>query len=146
MSGNFDKSNDNYVEEISELSNSEQADTIASYFASTRNEYEKVELSQFSEYLNDFEKDSYVENLVTPQEIENVIKTLNKNSSCLLGDIPMKIIATFSEYLSNPLSNLLNSMFELGEYPNLWKRELITPVPNISPAPIIDKLCPISGI
>ena len=58
----------------------------------------------------------------------------------------MKLIQFFSEELSNPLCNLINSMFISGVYPKIWKRELITPIPKQYPAPTVNKLRPISGI
>ena len=58
----------------------------------------------------------------------------------------MKVIQIFSEELSKPLCNLINSMFISGVYPKIWKRELISPIPKQYPAPTISKLRPISGI
>ena len=103
-------------------------------------------MSHFTETLNELQPEAYVENLVTPMEIQNVIKGLNKNSACVLGDVPLKIISLFSTELSTPICHLINSVFETGKYPHLWKRELITPVPKINPPPSLDKLRPISGL
>ena len=58
----------------------------------------------------------------------------------------MKLIQLFSDELSKPLCNLINSMFISGIYPKIWKRELITPIPKQYPAPTMKKLRPISGI
>ena len=58
----------------------------------------------------------------------------------------MKIINLFSKPLSLPLCNLINSMFEKGVYPLLWKREIITPIPKCFPATSVDQLRPISSI
>ena len=52
--------------------------------------------------LNDMSPDKFVGNLVTPSEIQKVIKTLNKNSARVLGDIPLKIISMFSNEVSGP--------------------------------------------
>ena len=141
-----DCSNEIFLEEICHLSNEDQANQIADHFASTRNSYQRVEYAHFSEVLEGLDPDTFVENLVTPNEIQEVIKNLNKNSACVLGDVPMKIISLFSTDLSRLICNLINSIFESGCYPYLWKRELITPVPKINPPPSLDKLRQISGL
>ena len=114
-----DCSNEIFLEEICHLSNEDQANQIADHFASTRNSYQRVEYAHFSEVLEGLDPDTFVENLVTPNEIQEVIKNLNKNSACVLGDVPMKIISLFSTDLSIPICNLINSIFESGCYPYL---------------------------
>ena len=134
------------VEEIANLSNEIQANKIADYFGSTRNQYDKLKKEDFSDYFKNYNYDEFAENFVTPQQIENVISRLNKKSACVLGDLPMKIICLFSKMLSKPICNLINTMFEKGVYPQFWKRKLITLIPKCYPTPSVDKLRPISGI
>ena len=146
MSGlSANQSDSNYVDQISHFPMQQQADEIVNYFASTRNLYDEVKSSDFPQYqkVHIF---NYEENFVTPEIIINTINKINRKSACVKGDIPIKIIHTFSSLLSLPLCNLINLMFEKGIYPTIWKRELITPIPKIHPAPSIEKLRPISGI
>ena len=108
--------------------------------------FEPLKNDHFDDFLAKNQNISVSENFVTPQDIEIVISKLNKKSSCGFSDFPMMLINIFSKELSNPLCNLANTMFESGVYPNLWKRELITPVPKVYPPPSISKLRPISGM
>ena len=61
------------------------------------------------------------------------IKSMNKKAAGVPGDIPMKLISEFSYEFSRPLSHLINSCFSQGIYPELWKMEYVTPVPNVYP-------------
>lgn len=40
----------------------------------------------------------------------------------------------------------MNTVLEKGIYPQMWKRETITPIPKIHPAPPVSKLRPLSGV
>ena len=134
-----------FVDELAELTDKDQAQKIADFFSSTRNLYRRVEFEDFPDFSNQ-NCQNFAENLVTPKNIEDVIKNLNQKSSCIFDDLPMKIINCLSTELSKPLCNIINSIFELGSYPQIWKREVITPVPKSYPSPTINKLRPISGI
>ena len=147
MSGLGDKSScDIFVEEICDLSNQDQAKKIAEFYASPCNLFDPVNKNDFSDYLSDLNYESLSENLITPQQIEEIINKLNSKSATVLGDLPMKIINLFSRELSSPLCNVINTMLLTGIYPDMWKRELITPVPKCYPPPSISKLRPISGL
>ena len=52
----------------------------------------------------------------------------------------------FYKYFSVPLTHILNSCLKLGEWPDIWKVEAITPVPKVYPPKKLDKLRPISGL
>ena len=57
----------------------------------------------------------------------------------------MQVICEFAEELSYPLSNIINRSFTHGEYPDLWKLELVTPVPKVFPPKDPSQLRKISG-
>ena len=61
------------------------------------------------------------------------------------GDVPWRIICEFSVELSFPLSNIYNTGTEKGEWPNIWKYEIVTPVPKIYPPNTVEDLRKISG-
>ena len=142
MSG-LQKSDDFIIEEISNLTDQEQSERIVNYFANTRNSYDEIKCEEFSEYV---QGQNFHENFVSPENIVSTIKQINKNAACVIEDVPMKLFHTFSNNLSEPICNLINHMFETGTYPNLWKKEVITPVPKVNPCPTLEKLRPISGI
>ena len=71
---------------------------------------------------------------------------MNKKAAASPGDIPMKLISEFSYEFSKPLSHLINSCFEQGIYPELWKMEYVTPVPKVYPPEKLKDLRKISGL
>ena len=62
-----------------------------------------------------------------------IIKKMNHKAATLDGDLPIRIIKEFSVELSLPLAHLVSSCMSVGQYPNLWKVEYVTPVPKIYP-------------
>ena len=60
------------------------------------------------------------ENFISTGDIIQVISQINIKSATLKNDIPMKLLSKFSNHISEPLSHIINTMFETGEYPNLW--------------------------
>ena len=65
---------------------------------------------------------------------------MKKKVSTVIGDIPWKIIREFSVELSTPLSNIFNSATLGGVWPNIWKCEVVTPVPKVYPTISVDEL------
>ena len=55
-----------------------------------------------------------------------------RDRSTFPGDLPHKLRKEFSVELSVPLTNIFNTSLDQGLYPDLWKRELVTPVPKVS--------------
>ena len=84
--------------------------------------------------------------LTTPGRIKEIISSMNKRSACIQGDIPMKLFALFADYLSQPLCNILNSMFISSKYPEIWKTEFITPAAKCYPPTELRHFRPISGL
>jgi hypothetical protein len=74
------------------------------------------------------------------------IKKMNKNSSTVPGDLPMRIISLFSDDLALPLSHLIGCSIQNGQYPALWKNEVVTPVPKVFPPEKLEQLRKISGL
>ena len=146
MAGKEDKDEEVYVEEIAECDNRRQANMIAEFYAETRNEFEPIDPSEFKEFFSDDLSEELSEILVSPSKIIEVIKNMNKKSSSIKGDIPMKLVSEFSEELSLPLTHIVNCIFETNEYPRLWKTEILTPIPKCQPASEMSQLRPISGV
>ena len=86
------------------------------------------------------------ENFVSPEQITKVLGQINKKSATVKNDIPMQLLTQFSNDISGPLCHIINTMFESGDYPTLWKSEFITPIPKIHPSKSESDLRPISGV
>ena len=111
------------------LSNQEQAEAIANQFGRIANMYEPLD-------QNDIKLDNQNSKpcpLFEPIDVHNKIQKMKKKSSTVKGDVPWRIICEFSVELSFPLSNIYNTGTEKGEWPNIWKYEIVTPVPKIYP-------------
>ena len=69
-----------------------------------------------------------------------------KKAACIPGDIPFKIISYFSNEISKPLCNIINSIFIDSTYPEIWKTEFITPAAKVYPPTSMSEYRPISGM
>ena len=131
-----------YVDQISSLSDQEQAEVIADHFSSIPNEYDPllkddIEIPLFSEAdIPQFH----------PSEVWLNLSRMRTNKSTVNGDLPARIIKIFAAYLTEPLTNIINSSLRRGEYPNIYKFEVSTPVPKTFPTDKVEKLRNISGL
>ena len=100
------------VEELTSQSVDQQADTLADFFSSTRNKFEPISAEHFNEFTTTHSMSGFEENYVTPHKIQEVIKSMKKKSSTVKDDIRIKILSEFSEKISKPLCNIINTMFE----------------------------------
>ena len=62
------------------------------------------------------------------------------------GDVPSKLFKIFAAYLAEPLTNIFNCCIRTGHYPELWKHEIVTPIPKTFPTLKITDLRNISGL
>ena len=84
---------------------------------------------------------------IQPSKVSEVLKSINKNAATVNNDIPIKLFIEFSTELSLPITHIMNSMFEQQVYPQLWKKETITPVPKINgTVTALKELCLVSGL
>ena len=130
------------VEELSGLSDQEQAERIADHYASVSSQYEPIRPEDFSEYKSGI----YKPPIISVSKVVKVIKSMNKKAAAVPGDLPMKIISEFCDELSRPLTHLINSCLSLGKYPDIWKIEYVTPVPKVLPPEKLKDLRKISGL
>ena len=61
-------------------------------------------------------------------------------------DIPAKVIKEFAPELAEPLADVINCMVKRGEFPDIWKLEMVTPAPKVHPPTKIEDLRKISGL
>mgnify|MGYP006908580915 FL=1 len=136
------KSEELHVEEISHLSNQEQAERIADKQAEISNLYKEVQLTDI--VIPPFSQEDIPQ--FSSRQVKEYILRLKSNKSTPLWDIPVKIIKEFSECLSIPLCDIINSSLNQGHWPTCYKKEVITPIPKEYPVLTMDMLRPISSL
>ena len=62
------------------------------------------------------------------------------------GDVPSFIYKRFCEFLKIPVTNVVNASIRQGQWPDICKMEIVTPVPKEFPTKTIDQLRNISGL
>ena len=130
------------IEEINHLSDQEQAELIAEKFSSIQNEYSPIR-------AEDIAIPPYPEKEVPqfhPSQVWLHLAKLKTNKATVQGDFPPKLIKHFSAYLAEPLTDVINTSVRLGEYPNLYKFEICTPVPKSYPPQTTSQVRNISGL
>ena len=121
------------VDEICHFDVEKQAEILAQNFASISNEYE--ELKDGDVILPSVDPSSLP--VFTPEQVYPYLEKIKVNKSCILGDIPAKFIKLLSRQIAIPYAHILNIMFIKGEYPNIWKHEIQTPIPKTCPPKIL---------
>ena len=82
---------------------------------------------------------------INPYTIYLIIMSTKKKTSTVLGDVPMKVIKYCAEELSFPLSDIYTRAIIFGEYPDIYKLEIVTPVPKVYPVQTTRDLRKIAG-
>ena len=136
------KSEEIIVEAIKDLPIQEQAEKIADSFASVSQEYERLETEDI--------KIPYFTNDEIPQfeekDILEVLASLDASKSNVVGDIPAKVLKSCSAELTIPVTDLINTSIRQGKWPDIFKVEIVTPVPKEFPPKDIDQLRNVSGL
>ena len=130
------------VDEISHLSDQDQAEQIAEKFSSIQNEYEPLQ-------TEDITTPSFEEREIPqfhPSQVWFVLSRLNTNKATVPGDFPCRLIKQFAAYLAEPLTDIFNASMKRGEYPRIYKFEVCTPVPKVNPPQNLGQLRNISGL
>ena len=79
-------------------------------------------------------------------EVWRILAQLPTNKATVPGDFPAKLIKLFAAYLTEPLTDIINTSVRRGEYPKIYKFEVSTPVPKVNPPQSISQLRNISGL
>ena len=74
------------------------------------------------------------------------MRKIKTNKSTVKDDIPAKLIKEFAPELSEPMADILNCMVRRGEFPDIWKLEMVTPVAKKYPPADVNDLRKISGL
>ena len=137
-----DQHNQIDVDDLNHLKDADQAEKIAEAFSSIQNEYEPLKSEDISIPSYE-EKDIPV---FHPSQVCFVFSRLETNKSTVPGDFPALLIKSFAAYLAEPFTHILNSCIKRGEYPNIYKFEVCTPVPKKFPPQSTKDLRNISGL
>ena len=131
------------VEELVNLPVKDQAEKIAESFAKISNEYQPLNSEEID--LNLAENNSPTP-LLEQHEVYEYLKHIKTNTATVKDDVPAKLIKECAFELSFPLTNLINSCILDGIYPNIYKIEIVTPVPKVYPTNTVNELRKISGL
>ena len=74
------------------------------------------------------------------------IQKIKTNKSTAPGDIPAKIIKEFACFICIPMANIINTGLSVGQWPKIYKKETITPIPKQYPPESMEMLRPISNL
>ena len=81
-----------------------------------------------------------------PSQVWFALSRLDVNKATVPGDLPAKLIKQFATYLAEPLTDIFNTGLRKGEYPQIYKFEVCTPVPKVHPPQSTSQLRNISGL
>ena len=143
MSSHFqEKDQESAVQELIGLSDCEQAEIIADQFSEVSNLYNPLATESIK---LDTLCDDRPPPEINPYLIYLKIMSIKKKTSTLIDDIPMKLIQFCAEELSFPLSDIYTRAIIFGEYPDIYKLEIVTPVPKVYPVQTTRDLRKIAG-
>ena len=136
------KSESVQVAEISNLSDQEQADKIADAFCAIQNQYEPIQSSSIN--IPPFSERQIPQ--FSAAQVWFALSRVDTNKATVSGDFPAQLIKQFAAYLAEPFTDIINTSLKLGEYPQLYKFEVCTPVPKVHPVQKVSQLRNISGL
>ena len=117
------------IDEISHLDDQQQAEVIADKFCSIPNEYQPLKKEDVS--IPPFCKEDIPQ--FHPSQVWLRLSQIKTNKATVAGDFPAKLIKMFAAYIAEPLTDIINSSIRRGEYPQIYKFEVCTPVPKAYP-------------
>ena len=130
------------VESIKHLPSKQQAELIADKFAEVSQEYEKIKTEDIE--IPEFSEEDIPQ--FTEQEVVAALAEMDTSKSNVKDDIPAKILKHFAPQLGKPVADVLNSAIRQGLWPDIFKLEMVTPVPKKFPPKNIEELRNISGL
>ena len=107
-----------------------QAEKIADAFALVSNQYSPLENSDVDLSLA---KNIAPMPKISEEMIYQCIFKMKSKISTVFGDIPWKLVKVFASEISAPLADIFNTAVINGEYPDVWKLEIVTPVTKVNP-------------
>ena len=118
-----------------DLSAEQIAEILADYFSRISQEFAPLDQDKFSPSLKAKLADSAADSppILQEHQIYKKIVSAKKPNSSVPGDLPKKVVTTFSVELASPLTTIFNSITRTSEYPRQWIIEHQTPIPKHHP-------------
>ena len=110
------------VEELSGMTDQQQADKIADQYVRIANQYDPLENSDLS--LPPIPDGSLPQ--FDPEEVYKSLLMIKTTTTTVKNDIPAKIIKQFASELTYPLTDIINTSIVIGEFEDLWNLETVT--------------------
>ena len=130
------------VESIKDFCDKDQAELIADKFAEVSQEYDKLENGDIE--VPEFSESDVPQ--ITEVEVIATLAAMDTSKSNINGDIPAKILKHFATQLGKPVTDLINTSIRQGLWPDIFKLEIVTPVPKVYPPKNVEDLRNISGL
>ena len=67
---------------------------------------------------------------VAQSNVRSCLKSLRTNKATVHDDIPAKIVKYLANELTQPLTLIINTAIRKGQWPDIWKTAIITPIPK----------------
>ena len=106
------------VDEISHLDDQEQAERIAENQAKISNTYKEVQLADI--LIPPFDPQDVPQ--FNSSQVKEYILCLKPKKSTPPGDIPVKIVREFAQFICTPLCDIINSSFKKGHWASIYKK------------------------
>ena len=142
LAGYDQKSEKVMIAEIFDKTDQEQVEAIAEYFSSIPNEYDAIKKEDIK--IPHFTQDQVLQ--FHPSQVWLHLTKVKTNKATVRGDLPARLIKEFAAYLADPFTDIINTSLKRGEYPQIYKCEVSTPVPKVFPPEKINQMRNISGL
>ena len=130
------------IDEISHMTHENQAEVLADSFAKISQEYDSLKKEDI--HIPYFTSESIP--IISAQTVEKLLGEIITNKATIKDDIPAIILKTFARNVSIPTTILVNRCIKEGAWPNIFKSEIVTPVPKVYPTKRIEDLRNITGL
>ena len=116
-------------EEIDQVPDQDQADILAEHFSKIRGKFDALKATDI--IIPSFNQDSIPQ--VSQSSVLKELKMIQTKKAVPPGDIPSIVLKELAEHISKPITSIINSSIKLGKWPDVWKKEYVTPVAKVFP-------------
>ena len=68
---------------------------------------------------------------VSGQEVDQEVNKLRSDTSTGMDQIPVKFVKLAKDYISGPITHVINRCIVTSSFPKLWKIARISPIPKV---------------
>ena len=137
-----DSSKEIVVDDIKNLSKAEQAEIIATKFAEVSQEYNEIKREDTE--IPEFSDEDIPQ--IEESEVVKALSEIDDSKSNVKDDVAAKFLKRFATELGKPVTDVINSSIRQGQWPDIFKMEMVTPVPKVLPPKNVEDLRNISGL